>query len=714
MRNGQSVAVIIPALDEEATIARVIARVPEWADRIIVVDNGSTDTTASTAFAAGAEVVYEPVAGYGRACLTGIAEATGKERKDKPRADILVFLDADGSDEPEQMDRLVDPIASGQMDMVIGSRTLGDAAPGSMTPPQRVGNRIATFCIKTLWGVRYTDLGPFRAIRGRSLESLAMDDAAFGWTVQMQIRASKARLNTAETPVDYARRAGGNSKISGTVSGVFRAGKGILGCVAREYMQGRSSVKPREALGVFAKYPSPGKAKTRLIPALGADGAAELHEQMLRHALRCVDELASERAVETTVWQTGAEAHAFAERFAPDTPCRDQTGQDLGERMHNAFVAMLSGADRAIIVGTDCPEISPGLLEDAFDALGRNDLVLGPAADGGYYLVGLKRPAAGLFQGIAWGAGGVLRKTLSRAASIGLKTRLLTVLSDVDHPEDIGVWRRVRISLETSGPVPALSVIIPTLNEAERIGPLIDRVKSDETEVIVADGQSDDATREIAAGHGARVVIASKGRGRQMDAGAKIARGRSLLFLHADTELPEGFARTVERTLRDPRVAVGAFRFALDARGRAFRVVEAGVRLRCKLFKTPYGDQALFLRADTFRELGGFGSTPIMEDLDLVRRAAKRGRVRVVRQTAVTSARRWKGAGVLKVTVINRLCVLGRAIGIPASSLAAWRSRARSGKDTHRRSVQIEPTGSGAPSAERAISIAGSEVEAKK
>ncbi len=714
MRDGLHVAVIIPALDEETTIARVIARVPDWVDRIIVVDNGSTDTTASVAFAAGAEVVYEPVPGYGRACLSGIAEALRRDRTDRPRADILVFLDADGSDTPEQMDRLVDPIVSGRMDMVIGSRVLGEAAPGSMTPPQRVGNRIATLCIRTLWGVRYTDLGPFRAVRARALESMAMDDAAFGWTVQMQIRACKARLNAAETPVDYALRAGGSSKISGTVSGVFRAGKGILGAVAREYMNGRPSFNQREAVGVFAKYPTPGKAKTRLIPALGAEGAAELHEQMLRHTLKTVAELASSRPVGVTVWQTGAQTRDFADRFAPSTPCREQTGGDLGERMHNAFVAMLSEADRAIIVGADCPELSSGLLEDAFDALERNDLVLGPAADGGYYLVGLRRPTIGLFRGVAWGTGGVLGETLTRAADLGLRTRLLGVLSDVDDPEDIGVWRRVRRSLEPSGPAPSLSVIIPALNEASRIGPLIDRIIKADAEAIVADGQSDDATREIAAGHGARVVIAPRGRGRQMDAGARIARGQYLLFLHADTELPEGFARTVQQALKDPRVAIGAFRFALDARGAPFRLIEAGVRLRCALFRSPYGDQALFVRSDTFRELGGFGDAPIMEDLDFVRRTAKRGRVRIVQQTAVTSARRWQGAGVLKVTAVNRLCVLGRAMGIPASRLAAWRARACSNGNPDQKCVQIEPSGSGAPSAERATSIAGCEVEAKK
>jgi glycosyltransferase involved in cell wall biosynthesis len=226
MRDGKNVCVIIPALDEEAALPLVLKRVPPWVDRVIVVDNGSRDGTRRVAFASGASVVLEPVRGYGRACLAGIRAALD--------VDVLVFLDADGSDHPEQMVRVVDPIVTDGMDLVIGSRNLGELEAGAMSAPQRLGNYLAPLLIRLLWGQRFTDLGPFRAIRTTSLQELHMDAPTYGWTVQMQIRASRLGLRCVEVPVDYSRRRGGRSKISGTVRGVVGAGAGILACVFRE------------------------------------------------------------------------------------------------------------------------------------------------------------------------------------------------------------------------------------------------------------------------------------------------------------------------------------------------------------------------------------------------------------------------------------------------------------------------------------------------
>lgn len=215
----RSVAVVIPALDEECSIPRVLAAIPAWVDERIVVDNGSTDRTAERASENGARVVREPRRGYGAACLAGLA-AVGA-------ADIIVFLDADFSDDPRQMDRLVKPIADGTADLVIGSRTLGPCEAGALTPVQRWGNRLSCWLIDHLWYFRYTDLGPFRAIRADALGLLRMDDRTYGWTIQMQIRAIRAGLRVLEVPVDYRRRIG-RSKISGTISGAVRAGVTIL------------------------------------------------------------------------------------------------------------------------------------------------------------------------------------------------------------------------------------------------------------------------------------------------------------------------------------------------------------------------------------------------------------------------------------------------------------------------------------------------------
>ncbi|MBI1383788.1 MAG: glycosyltransferase [Rhizobiales bacterium] len=224
MRLARTVAVIIPALDEEKAIARVIADIPAWVDRIVVVDNGSRDRTGDVALAAGAEVVLEPARGYGSACLRGMAETA--------TADIIVFIDGDHADHAEAMADLVDPIARGDADFVIGSRALGRREPGSLTPQQIFGNRLACWLMRLIWGVRHTDLGPFRAIARGALDGLRMADRNYGWTVEMQIRAAERGLRTLEVPVDYRARIG-VSKVSGTVKGTVLAGYKILFTITR-------------------------------------------------------------------------------------------------------------------------------------------------------------------------------------------------------------------------------------------------------------------------------------------------------------------------------------------------------------------------------------------------------------------------------------------------------------------------------------------------
>jgi glycosyltransferase involved in cell wall biosynthesis len=231
MFDTSRIFVVIPALDEEQALGGVLARIPRWVDRVIVVDNGSTDDTPAVARAGGAELVHEPQRGYGRACLAGIRAARA--------ADVIVFMDADGSDVPEQMERLVAPIVRDGFELAIGSRARGRRERGALSVPQRFGNVLASRLVSWLWGVRFTDLGPFRAVSRRALERLAMDAPTFGWTVQMQIRAASRGLACTEVPVDYTRRGGGRSKISGTVRGVYLAGTGILGCIAAEWLAER-------------------------------------------------------------------------------------------------------------------------------------------------------------------------------------------------------------------------------------------------------------------------------------------------------------------------------------------------------------------------------------------------------------------------------------------------------------------------------------------
>ena len=219
--------VIIPVLNEEHGIARVLDDLPR-ADiqEILVVDNGSTDGTAAAARQRGARIVNEPRRGYGRACLAGIAAASAQP------PEIVVFLDGDYSDDPSELPSLVEPIARGDAELVIGSRLRGERAEGALLPQAIVGNWIATSLIRLLYGFRFTDLGPFRAIRWQSLLDLDMEDETFGWTVEMQIKALRRGLRVLEVPVRYRPRIG-TSKITGTVWGSTRAGLKILWTIAK-------------------------------------------------------------------------------------------------------------------------------------------------------------------------------------------------------------------------------------------------------------------------------------------------------------------------------------------------------------------------------------------------------------------------------------------------------------------------------------------------
>lgn len=216
---------IIPACNEGAAIGKVIRDVPQGIIReIIVCNNNSTDNTAEEATAAGATVVDEPRRGYGRACLAGIAHI--KQRPKDLQPDIVVFMDGDYSDYPQEISALIEPMRSG-VEFVIGSRVTGNADRGSLTIPQRFGNWLATRLLKMIWGYSFTDLGPFRAISWDKLLELDMEDKTFGWTVEMQIKALKHKLSCAEVPVSYRQRIG-QSKVSGTIKGSIMAGYMIL------------------------------------------------------------------------------------------------------------------------------------------------------------------------------------------------------------------------------------------------------------------------------------------------------------------------------------------------------------------------------------------------------------------------------------------------------------------------------------------------------
>lgn len=427
---------------------------------------------------------------------------------------------------------------------------------------------------------------------------------------------------------------------------------------------------PHDSLIVFTRLPQSGKAKTRLIPKLGPEGAAALQRRMTLHTVgRASACAAADKSLHLRIaYEGGSEsemrAWLGAQNFIP------QGAGDLGQRMHRCIQREFdAGARHVMVIGADCPQLDEACIAEARRALQHTPVVFGPAQDGGYYLIGLSRPMPALFEAMTWSTDQVLAESLKRARLQQIEAALLPMLPDVDLPADLPEAEAALLQGRS------VSVIIPTLNEAANLTRLLPMLQlAQPLEILIADGGSTDSTAHVAAAHRARFIPCGRGRARQMNAAAGQARGEHLLFLHADTDPPPHFCQIIAEHLSSGRVVAGAFRFALreDIAGGA--LIEKLVALRCATRHLPYGDQGLFLRRSLFHALGGFPDCAILEDLQFVRRLRALGRIVITAEAAPTSARRWQTGGVLRTFLRHQFILLGHALSVPPERLSRWRA----------------------------------------
>ncbi len=436
-----------------------------------------------------------------------------------------------------------------------------------------------------------------------------------------------------------------------------------------------------ERLIIFTRYPEAGTTKTRMIPELGAEGAADLQRQMTEHIISRAEELRGIHPLAVEIRYEGGSESLMMEWLGAGFSYRHQGNGDIGLRMGRALRdAFQNGCETAVIIGSDIPDITADIMQKAFETLNQKDLVLGPAGDGGYYLIGVHHRSfrhwhPRLFRHVSWGTAKVLPQTLGIAQKLGVKYNLLDTLRDVDRPEDLGVWhhaaKRSLPPLETK----CISVIIPTLNEADTIASTLSNLRnSRQTEIIVVDGGSQDNTVEIAGSLGAKVITSAPSKARQMNAGAAEAQGKIIMFLHADTRLPDDFENCVLAAAGDDYCA-GAFSLGIDSSAGGLRLIERAANWRSRFFQMPYGDQALFVSYRLFHEIGGYADLPIMEDFELMRRLRRKVNIKILPQSVLTSPRRWLNLGILKTWLLNQLIILAYFLGISPQRLAKWYRR---------------------------------------
>lgn len=419
----------------------------------------------------------------------------------------------------------------------------------------------------------------------------------------------------------------------------------------------------KHALLIFLRYPEPGKVKKRLSDGIGPERAANIYEKLLRRTLGIACELKRRRRdISIVLFHTPDDpVEELKVKFHGPWVFLPQRGEHLGTRMERALAdAFAMGAEKAVLIGTDLADIETGDLEAAFSKISGRSAVLGPASDGGFYLVGLNQSVSTPFRFNRWGTGDIFSRTARAFEAEGFRVLTVRRRSDVDRREDV-------LNLETNFLFKtSLSVIIPTLNDPDRLTHLLDFVKNSiwpgDDIVVVRGGDSDKVTvRSLSPS--VNLVQAAKGRGIQQNAGARIARGGIFFFLHDDTIPPPDFPYLIRCACEAPEVSLGCFRLAFEPDDKRLRFIAGWANLRTRLFRLPYGDQGLFCRRETFEGIGGFQRRYLMEDVELVRSCRYLGSLAALLVTIYSSPARYMKKGVLAASLQNHMIQLLYALG---------------------------------------------------
>lgn len=439
---------------------------------------------------------------------------------------------------------------------------------------------------------------------------------------------------------------------------------------------------PKAHLSLITRYPVAGFTKTRMIPALGAQGAAALQREMSAHVALQMRIVAATGDAFVDAWVD--DGQPLASRRWLKLPWRRQRTGDLGLKLRHALSYGRTRAPVSAVVGGDCPSVSAADMREALRAADEVGAAIVPATDGGFCLLAISRyhPQAmpHVFTAVDWSTERVCRQVVDNLEKAGIGVAIMPERPDVDDEADLPAWYAVRDAWH--GEPESLAVVIPVLDEAESLPDVLERALAEADEVVVVDGGSTDASVQIARAAGVRVIESVRGRGAQMNAGAAATSCEAILFLHADSQLQPGFRDAALSALSDPSVLLGAYTFSLDATTPSLRLIERAARWRALRIFLPYGDQGYFVRRVTFEALGGFAEESALEDLMFADAARRAGRVALSPMPLVTSDRRWREVGTWRWTLLNTASVAWYYLGGSPERIGAWRARVR---DRHTR-----------------------------